>query len=478
MNIPLSRRTALKAAATIPFLSLSCGGSDEPPPTEDDSLIVFLIIDTVRWDALGCYGREGARTPHIDALAEEGVRFEQAISSSGWTLPSVASMLTGTWPALHKATGKATGRAAQLTPITDDLPTAAEVFDQNGYATLGVVNAAFLHPLLGINRGFDRFDHRAAYNDKIRRADETVEVALQAIGEQGGSGMFALLHVFDPHLDYDPLDEFREPFAGGRTEPKRLTMQMCRVMGAAAGGTPEDEDLRYMRGLYQAEIAAVDAAVGKLVDGLKKLGVWDRTTLVLTSDHGEEFWDHGGFEHGHTLYDELIHVPLAIRLRPDRPRTTAVVKNHVRTIDIMPTLFELSGIEQPKSFEGSSLLPLIDGATTDVPRPAFSQSTLYGNDKISWRTNRFHFIFDQKRNSTRPIELYDWTVDPYERNDLTEKMPEQVTRMKNRLSVFYGDLKRRAKSISTPKFEDMTPAAQQAREQLESLGYTDGARDG
>jgi len=477
MNTPFSRRTALKAAAAIPFLHVSCGGSDEPKPTEDDSLIVFLIIDTVRWDALGCYGREGAQTPNIDGLAEEGVRFEQAISTSGWTLPSVSSMLTGTWPALHKATGRLT----RLTPITEDLPTAAEIFSAHGYDTLAVVNAAFLHPLLGIDRGFDRFDHRATFNDRIRRADETVEVALQAIREQGGSGMFTLLHVFDPHLDYDPLDEFREPFAGGRTEPKQLTLQICRAMGGSPGSSSKDEDLRYIRGLYQAEIAAVDAAVGKLVDGLKQQGVWDRTTLVLTSDHGEEFWDHGGFEHGHTLYDELIRVPLAIRLRPDRPRVKAVVESHVRTIDIMPTLFELSGIEPPASFEGSSLLPLIDGATTDVPRPAFSQNTLYGADKISWRTKQYHFIRDRHPNSKRPIELYDWTVDPWEQDDLSERLPEQVDRMQQQLSVFFNDLVRRAESISTPQAQSMGPTAQRAREehrkQLESLGYTESSRE-
>jgi len=128
MNEQPSRRSVLLAAMAAPFVAQACGGPSGPSRTDDDSLLLFLIIDTLRHDALGCYGRAGARTPNIDALAAEGVRFEQAISSSGWTLPSVASMLTGTWPELHKATGK----GVMLTPITPDLPTAAEVFKAGG----------------------------------------------------------------------------------------------------------------------------------------------------------------------------------------------------------------------------------------------------------------------------------------------------------------------------------------------------------
>jgi arylsulfatase A-like enzyme len=455
------------ALASGLVLTLGLAACDASSTRSDGEVVVLLVIDTLRQDALGCYGRDDARTPRLDALAAEGVRFDQAISSSGWTLPSVASLLTGTWPTLHKATGKKT----RLTPITTDLPVAAEVFKAGGYATLGFANAAFLSPMLGLDRGFDLFDHRHAYNQEIRRADETVDAALGELAKRPSEKVFVLLHLFDVHLDYDPPDGFIEPFAQGRSEPPPpLSMRQCMGMGHD-GAPPVQADIDYVRALYQGELAFVDRAVGRLVDGLEELELWDGATLVVTSDHGEEFWDHGGFEHGHTLYDELIRVPLIIRLPAGGAIQSPVVDAQVRTIDIMPTLFELGGLEAPSSFVGSSLLPLVAGEAQPA-MPAFSQSTLYGASKLSWRADPYQLVYDLAPDVAQPIELYDFRADPLTQHDLALEKPKVAKRLHRDLARFYNDLKQRAQTISTPEVEDMSPThVKEYLESIESLGY-------
>lgn len=455
-------------------LSVACGGSEPDRPRRpqgEEQLVVLLIVDTLRQDALGCYGREGADTARIDALAAEGVRFDQAIATSGWTLPSVASILTGTWPAMHKALGK----NARLTPITPELPVAAEVYRNAGWTTLGFANAAFLSPLLGLDRGFDVFDHEHAYNWDIRRADATVDSALSALDQRPGEDVFLLLHLFDAHLDYDPPDGYLEPFVGARRTPEPpVSMKECLELRQEDGeAPPSDVDLDYVRGVYQGEVAFIDRAVGRLVDGLQELGRWDRTSLVLTSDHGEEFWDHGGFEHGHTLYDELVRVPLIVRTPATGAGAVREVEPLVRTIDIAPTLFALSGLESPPSFLGRSLLPQLLGEPAGAVRPAFSQSTLYGAEKMAWRTDDWCLIVDQALEGADGIELYDVNADPGQTRNLAAERPQVRDQLVRTFQRFTRELEQRASSIATPKVRDMAPSTiKKYLESLDTLGYT------
>ncbi len=476
-SVPTRRPAPRRLLASLLLLTAACGGGEPAAPERpagEGRLAVLLIVDTLRQDALGCYGREGAATPNIDALAAEGARFDQAVSASGWTLPSVASMLTGTWPSLHKALGK----VSRLTPITDRLPVLAEVYRDAGWTTLGFANAAFLSPLLGLDRGFELFDHEHAYNWDIRRADATVDAALAALDARPGEDVFLLVHLFDAHLDYDPPDGFLEPFVGDRRTPEPpVSMKECLELRREDGAAPPAvEDLDYLRGVYQGEVAFVDLAVGRLVGGLRELGRWDRTTLVLTSDHGEEFWEHGGFEHGHTLYDELVRVPLLVRT-PAPAAGGVEVDRLVRTIDIPPTLLELSGLEAPASFEGRSLAPLLAGESAGPVLPAFSQSTLYGAEKMAWRTDRWCLIVDQAKQGAEAVELYDVVADPGQTRDLSRERPEVRDELSRALARFTRELEQRAATIPTPEVRDMGPSTiKKYLESLEKLGYT--GRDG
>jgi arylsulfatase A-like enzyme len=459
-------RTRIAALLLTALVCLpGCGGGAPSPAAGEQPHVVVVLIDTLRCDALGCYGNPADTTPNIDAVAAEGVRFDQALSTSGWTLPAVGSLLTGTWPMIHGGLGKKT----TLSPIRAELPTAAEVLKDAGYRTVAVANAAFVSPLLGLDRGFETFDHRYAYNQEIRRADESIDAALAQIRAAGGSRpVFSLIHLFDPHLDFDPPPEWRSRFTGGRTEPEPpLGMQMCLAAAkAGSGDRPTQGSLDYIRGVYLGEVGFVDQQIGRLVAGLRESGLWDDTLLVITSDHGEEFWDHGGFEHGHTLYDELIRIPLVVKLPASLPPARPVVDEQVRLLDVMPTAFELAGIGAPESFVGASLLPLIRGEERG-DRVGFAEATLYGAEKLAWRTGTHKVVFTQDRTAPT-VEVYDRTADPLEQSDLSAVDPELTRRLMGELDGFVRDLAQQAATMSELEPILLSPAEV---ERLESLGY-------
>jgi len=424
-----------------------------------------VVIDTLRRDALGCYGNRFAISPRIDGIASEGIRFERAIASSGWTLPSIASLLSGAHPTIHGALGKRT----IVTPIRSELPMAAEIFKSNGFSTLGLGNNAYTSALLGFGRGFDVYDDRHAYNDRIRRADETIDRALQLIRQHRNKSKFVFIHFYDPHLNFDPPAGYEAKFTGGRISPSPpLTKEVCLGMMTDKGNSPPPaEDIDYMKGVYYGEVNFSDAQVGRLVDGLKQMGLYDEATLVITSDHGEEFWEHGGFEHAHTVYDELTRVPLIMKLPGAGAYAKPVVKAQIRQLDVMPTLFGLAGIEKPASFVGRSLMPFIMGQTEE-DLLAFSEGTLHGSDKLAWSTEQYTYIVDVNPEAKRKAELYAWRNDPHQKEDLISKQPGIARALHQEMGQFYSKLLARAKTMSQPKVKNMHP---QIIESLKSLGY-------
>ena len=435
------------------------------PPEPGGNTVIVILVDTLRRDALGCYGNPDPVSPHIDALAEEGVQFEHAVSTSGWTLPAIASLLSGTWPTLHGASGK----GVILTPIRDELPTAAEVFKREGYRTFAVANAAFVSPMLGLDRGFEVFDHKYAYNWDIRRADASVDAALAWLRETGSQSSFVFIHLFDPHVNYDPPPGYATKFTQGRnTPPVPLSHGACVALAGQGGkAPPTPEDIAYVQNVYHGEVNFVDAQIGRLMRALKDMGRYEQSTIVITADHGEEFWEHGGFEHGHTLYDELIAIPLVVKLpvsvRPAEQRVGA----QVRIVDIMPTLFDLSGVNAPATFLGESLVPYFNGEAHD-DLVAFSESTLYGDDKLSWRTERYKYVVDVNPSARQRGELYDWRADPGEHNNLVETEPALAKELDAQLTTFFNEISGKSRSMSQPEPKDLNP---QIIESLESLGY-------
>ena len=446
-------------------VGLSTSACSDPP--RDQPLVVVLLVDTLRRDSLSCYG-SARPTPAIDRLAAEGARFEQAIASSGWTLPSAASLLTGVAPPVHQARGKNT----RLTPISPDVRTGAEVLAAAGVRTLAFTNAAFVNPLLELTRGFEFVSHHHAYNHEIRRADATIDAALAKLAEDDARPTLCLIHLFDPHLDYDPPGEYAKLYAAVGARHSALQWKDCSQVlpGQREAVTPEHA--ARVRAAYDAEIAFVDAEIGRLLVELERRGDLARATIVLTADHGEEFWEHGAFEHGHSLYDELVRVPLVLRTPAAAPGQ--VLDLPVRTLDLMPTLCELFGVPPSPQFEGRSLLPVLRGEDRE-PRPVVLDGTLYGHDKVALRTERHKLILDRNPASERALELFDWVADPLERTNLAAGQPELAERLRMELEARLALYATQAKELRPGELIDLSPEKQaEILEQLDALGYGSG----
>jgi arylsulfatase A-like enzyme len=454
--------------ARLPLLLASCGllGSACSENREEHPLVVLILVDTLRRDSLSCYGGERP-TPAIDELAARGTRFEQAISSSGWTLPAAASILTGGAPPVHQARGKKT----RLTPISPDVPTGAELLSKAGVRTLAFTNAAFVNPLLGLTRGFEVTSHHHAYNQDIRRADATIDAALAELAQDDGRPTFCLVHLFDPHLDYDPPGEFAQVYVDGLADATRpLRWEDCSTVLPGRRERVSPEHAARVRAAYDAEIAFVDLQIGRLAAELARRGDGRRTTIVVTADHGEEFWEHGAFEHGHSLYDELVRVPLVIASN-DGERHASVVDTPVRTLDLLPTILDLFGLAPPPAMEGRSLLPILRGEDR-VARSAVLDSTLYGRDKVALRTERHKLILDRDPRAEDALELYDWVADPLEQRNLAAAEPDLAARLKAELEARLAAYAARAAELRPGELQDLSPANQaEIERQLDALGY-------
>ncbi len=437
----------------IPF---SCA-RDEPVDARNT---VLILIDTCRWDEVGRTTPNGPVTPEIDRFSEGAVRFQSATAQAPWTLPSVTTLLTSLYPTLHGAVG----RYPDFSRIRDGVKTAAESLQESGITTGAFVNCAFLDPRLGLDRGFDTFDYFPASNLKLRTAAETFAAAGEWIREHQEERFFLLIHLFDAHMDYDPPEPFRSRFLTGLPQPMEPPFgDLAKWLGKM----PEPEIREFARALYRAEIAAVDHECGLFLDDLARLGLSEETAVVITADHGEEFWDHGSFEHGHTLYDELIHVPLIMKFPGSiEPRE---VDRRVGLIDVMPTVLDAMGLPVPDAFQGRSLLSMARGDESDeMSMDRFAESLFRG---VEWKAvldDRYKFMYCE---TTRSIQLYDLTLDRWEEDNLEKRRTELVSDMATRLLDWYNASLDQAGG--NPRGEEVVDMEEEVIKKLRALGYVD-----
>jgi arylsulfatase A-like enzyme len=427
--------------------------------------LVVILIDTLRADALGSYGDRLGLTPRLDAFAKQGVRFAEMLAPSPWTLPSVSSLLTGLQPQTHGA-GQRFGDFDPSSPRQNDfaptgLPggvrTMAGVLRGQGFYTMGVYQNFYILPGFGVHQGFDDY---ASYED---RAEVLVDQALGRLREAAGDRRcFLYLHLFDLHSPYNPPEPECTRVA------RRLDPGDRGRLGCEADRNPErttippPADRPWFRALYQAEVAYTDRQVGRFLDGLRDLGLEDRTVVAVVSDHGEEFWDRLeqerrlGYEtnsdHGHTLYQELVHVPALLRIPG---REAAVVRDPVQLVDLFPTLLRAVGVEPPAS-QGRDLTPLLGGRAADPANPAETAGTapspgglavpggaeppqgeratlmadviLHGRPR--WSVRRGPWKLVAARDPALPVELYDLRQDPGERTNLAAREPRLAAAMR------------------------------------------------
>jgi arylsulfatase A-like enzyme len=384
-------------------VSLCCGSQ------EHGINLIIIGVDTLRPDHLGCYGYYRATSPHIDQLAANGVLFENVISQSPWTLPSFATVFTSLYPSQH-------GAISLKTRLRTTVPTLATILKENGYATAALINSAVMEPDFGVDRGFDYYD---VVPRGERLADEITDLALHWIDRNLDDRFFLFIHYFDVHDPYappPPYDTLFDPdysgVAGNALTRKRIGTLRADNFRALKYLTPADWN--HIRALYDGEISFTDQAIRVLLDGIAERGLTERTLIVLLGDHGEEFYEHEGFGHGHTLYDEVLRVPLIFSL-PGTLVEAHRYKPQVRLLDVLPTILDVLGFENPSHLEGTSLKSVLFGKGAPAEpgnrllpsTVAYSEALYYGPEKKGLTAAPWKLIYDLHTRKSVLINLED-----------------------------------------------------------------------
>jgi arylsulfatase A-like enzyme len=475
-----SRRTVkgaaiLKLIILIGFFTLFPWGSSlhgSPQLSPGHFNILLITVDTLRADHLSCYGYRNVQTRNMDSLSARGVWFDKALSPSPWTAPSVASIMTSVYPSVH---GVRKGVA-----LDSGFTTLAEILMMEGFRThaivtnpYAIVTNPYLSEDMNLNQGFAGYEFLGSnpiskFLLNLDSAEVATEKAIKWLRNFREERFFLWLHYNDPHIPYGFPGGTVLP-AYGRDYQGDLGNHFYAVRAIRDGSLKlSDKDKRHIQALYDADVLYVDTHLGLLFSEMNRLGIMEKTIIVLTSDHGEEFWDHNGFEHGHSLYGEVIRVPL-IMVVPGMDRGPKKISQQVRLIDLAPTILAILGIQEGKTIQGKSLLPLMMDGKDVFDRTAFSGALLYGNEKKAIRNENFTLIYELE---TGNVELYDIVKDPLEKEDVALHNQETVDGL-------LSDLERKLKedsilSASIPRKDSLRKIDLKEHEnKLRELGYVE-----
>lgn len=363
--------------------------------------LLLITIDCLRADHVGAYGYDRATTPMLDDLAKKGIRFAKAYANAPMTLPSIPQIFT-----------------SRLFPSKDD-PLLTSPIGHAGIANVAVVNNAWI-PLWLMQGG--HADPPGAFDALFTGsydARKITDLALEWLSSHAQDRFFVYLHYLDAHTPYSPPPELVRQFADPSYDGE--IGDTFADSDGADQGKYDDDDKKKIVALYDAAIRSIDGQIGRLLETLQQNDRLDDTVVVITADHGEEFWDHGRFFHGQSLYDELLHVPLIVKLPGGRSAGT-VVDRPVSLLSVSPSLVEWAGLTRPPSFEGETL----DGA---IAAPQARGSALLATATQPQFPTRFAIRKDADKLiesvDTGKRELFDVRQDPDERNDLSASAPQK-----------------------------------------------------
>jgi len=410
-------------------------------------VIIIVVADALRADRLSCYaayqadGQPAVPTPHIDSLAQDGVLYRYMNTQSAWTKPSVATLLSSLYPSTHRA-------LTEEDILPDAVLTLPEILATHGYHTVGFVANTNLFHELNFQQGYQEYyDLDPAESTFIRHGDRFYQEAervnwrvLPWVEAHHDQRFFMYIHYMDPHDPY-----FIHPYDGRSFHS-------------------EDKVPAWLlRDIYDGEIAYFDQHFGNLLATLKRLGLYDQALIIFTADHGEEFYEHQGWAHGKTLYQEIMNVPLIIKY-PGNARAGTVDEGLARMLDVAPTVLDVAGIAPPATMQGVSLrLPPTSPART---RPVFAEDPIWAG-VMAIRTTRYKLIQvttgdPRGRGQT---QLYDLEVDPGETINLAPRRPDLVAQLDTDLRRILAQAEETA---ITGQGAELSP---EFRERLRRLGY-------
>lgn len=440
--------------------------------------IILISADTLRRDHVSCYANAATATPHLERLCRDSVVFDAARVASPWTLPTFASIMTGVSPLVHRAT-----RTTSMVPAA--LPRLAQVLEESGYRTRAVVANNFLRPERKLSQGFQdytfflpRWNLASAAGRRVwarlfpellpvdGSTDDLTDTALRILQEDRDVPLFLWLHYLDPHMPYTPPQRYLDGTQAPPTMPNFFAKRKGEEIRAGFL-VPDQRERAWIRTLYAAEVRYVDDNVGRVLDTLRRLGLYDDSLIVFTSDHGEEFWEHGGFEHGHTLYDELLRVPLIVK--PPQSHASKRVDLPVPSQDLAATILDVAGIRnaafptaaslqrfwQPFADRSGNFLPLATG-------PAFYE------DRVAVVFDGYKFI---RWRISGHEELYQLQGDPREQQSLAAAAPDVLSRARRLIQDAEADAARVRERCGLTEAGETATVDAATREQLRQLGY-------
>ena len=459
--------------------------------------VIFLVIDTLRADHLNIYGYERETLIHLKKFADEGVAFSNATAQGTMTKISTPSMVTSLYPISHTVLGMDSGLPASAKTI-------AEVFREEGYATVSYSSVPFTGRSNNMHQGYEELHESGSISDdayRTKTSQHYVDQLIQWLEEHRDVPFFAFLHVFDPHSPFRPRPPY-DTLWGAPGDEDRLAqieedVREHKVRTSMDNlphkdeylktGNDPDELLRIYTDWYDGSIRGADAEIGRLFQALREMGIEEDTLIVFSADHGEELWDHGQFFHGQSVYSELTQVPLVFRW-PNNPviKKGMMVDHVVENVDIMPTLLELSGIEGPSNMQGRSLVPLLSGTENAnwQKRVAVTQAMVggfMGGGNGGSREQKPHFgiIEDGWKLVRKEVdpeleqELFERATDPLDQKDLigSDGNGERV----NGITETFEAWKTRMEAAELPSDEEMSQElSSEELRRLQALGYVGG----
>jgi arylsulfatase A-like enzyme len=429
--------------------------SDPPAPAPPASVVsggarpnvIVYLVDTLRADRLGCYGHSRPVSPRIDRFAAGATLFENARANAPWTLPAVASVMTGLWPPAH-------GVFEDSRRLAPEAVTLAEALSGAGYQTAAVVTNGFATGAYGLDQGFDEL---TLIQSEGRKSSRVHEAAVDWLERRDPERPFFLyLHTIDPHKPYLPGEQYRRRHAPAADEIWEQIVTNPRKQR----WEPTDSNVAQLLALYDAEVAENDASFGDTLDALKAAGLYDDALIVFLSDHGEEFHEHGSWTHASNLFRETLNVPLVVKLPQQREGRR--VAELAQQIDLMPTLLAYLGIAGPET-QGRPLPAILETGPT-AGRRVFSHTRRPSQTTASLIDGDWKFIrrSDDRRVTSR---LYNWREDPGERTDRAAERPVLA-------GLLAAELERHLASSVPPGVADATPD-EAIKDNLRALGYID-----
>ncbi len=486
------RPTALLRLGLFASALAILGCNNQPPRPDPIDNVVVVLIDALRFDHLGCYGYERPTSPRIDALSASATTFMQTVSPAPWTLPVMATMWTSLYPSVHGAArpsnlhvwarDRENFRPSRV--LDPSRTTLAESLRDAGFATAAFIDGSYPSTLFGTPQGFDLIVQDEAEGSRLN-----VEQVLAWLDRDKPERFFAYLHIGEVHSPYlGPNlnrkwllgDEERKAYVRRANFHERKRYRRShfdpKYNGPISGARPVvDElartrrklaarDLEHLIAAYDSGIAYVDGWVGRLIDALDKRQLSENTVFIVTSDHGDEFYDHKGYEHSITYYEEMVRVPLIIRAPGiGKPRR---VDRQVGLIDLTPTVLDLTGVSSDAPMQGVSLLPLITGGDIQ-PRTLFAEASMSGRWKAAARTVDEKFILADKPERNH---LYDLNKDPREQINLCRSAPARCQQWQEIVEEWQADNKSVADTLALPTAAPVELDST-TRERLRALGY-------